>query len=140
MCSAKVSLFAAVLGVAPFLATSNFTCGASNNATMCSALGDLYSVTRGALWNNQSGWSSAANGTATSYCTFYGAKCSGGALTYLCVHVHVHVQTGLCWIALLRAEIACHAVCLRNLACVRFYEVTSLGTVAAAQFRPAWVP
>ena len=48
---------------------TSFTCAATNNATVCSALGDLYYATNGALWNNKAGWSSAAAGIPTDYCT-----------------------------------------------------------------------
>ena len=61
-----------------------FTCTQSD--TVCSALGDLYSSTGGASWTNKTGWSAAAAGTATSYCTFFGTLCGvgGTVLTELC--------------------------------------------------------
>jgi hypothetical protein len=74
-----------VLGVS----AQTFTCGGSNDATVCSALGDLYYANYGASWNGiygaPGGWSTAAAGTPTDYCTFSGATCSGGVLNSLCV-------------------------------------------------------
>jgi hypothetical protein len=64
---------------------TSFTCAATNNATVCSALGDLYYATNGASWNYKTGWSTARNGIPTDYCTFYGATCSSGILQQLCV-------------------------------------------------------
>lgn len=78
---------------------SVFTCSNSNStfctgslacayykALVCSALGDLYYATNGAGWINNTGWSSAAAGTPTDYCSFYsggtnysGAKSTGAA-------------------------------------------------------------
>ena len=60
-----------------------FACTAAD--ATCSALGDLYYATNGSWWTNNTGWSSAASGSASDYCGFYGARCSGSALTYLCV-------------------------------------------------------
>jgi hypothetical protein len=71
-----------VLGIGPQL----FTCGANNDATVCSALGDLYNATNGSYWTYQTGWSEATAGTPTDYCTFYGVICSSGVLQKLCVH------------------------------------------------------
>ena len=62
-----------------------FTCGVSNDATVCSVLRDFYYATNGASWTSKTGWSAAALGTSTDYCTFYGAKCSEGVLQKLCV-------------------------------------------------------
>ena len=60
-----------------------FACTQSDSA--CAALGDLYSSAGGSSWKIQNGWSAAASGTATSYCTFYGVSCSNdGVVTYLC--------------------------------------------------------
>ena len=64
-----------------------FTCDASNDATVCGALGDLYYATNGASWSFRAGWINASVGTPTDYCstTFYGATCIGGVLKQLCV-------------------------------------------------------
>jgi hypothetical protein len=62
-----------------------FTCGAGNDAAVCGALGDLYYATGGASWTSRSGWSSAAAGSPTNYCSFSGATCTAGVLTQLCV-------------------------------------------------------
>ena len=62
-----------------------FVCSVSNDATVCSVLADLYSATNGASWTNKAGWSAAAAGTSTDYCTFYGATCSSSILASLCV-------------------------------------------------------
>jgi hypothetical protein len=59
-----------------------FTCTQSDS--VCAAFGSLYKSTGGSSWANQGGWSAAAAGTATSYCTFYGISCSGvGVVTTL---------------------------------------------------------
>ena len=64
-----------------------FSCTQSD--LTCQSLGDLFYATAfgsRAGWRNESGWSSAAAGIPTSYCTFVGASCSGlGVLTSLCV-------------------------------------------------------
>ena len=61
-----------------------FTC--TQTDTVCGVLGALYNATSGTSWTNNTGWSAAAAGTATSYCTFYGTTCSSAAvLTTLCV-------------------------------------------------------
>jgi hypothetical protein len=61
-----------------------FVCSQSDSA--CAALGSLFYSTGGSSWNNQGGWSVAAAGVTTSYCTFYGVGCSeAGVVTYLCV-------------------------------------------------------
>lgn len=75
-------LLLGVLGVS----AQTFTCGSTNNATVCSALGDFYYATNAASWTNRAGWSAAAAGTPTDYCstTFYGATCSGDVLKQLC--------------------------------------------------------
>jgi hypothetical protein len=64
---------------------SSITCALNNDATVCSALGDLYNATSGASWTNKTGWSAAASGTPTDYCTFFGATCGSGVLRQLCV-------------------------------------------------------
>jgi sugar lactone lactonase YvrE len=65
----------------PFPGRGVFTCTQSD--AVCSALGDFYYSTVGASWSRRAGWSSAAAGTPTSYCTFTGLICSGtGVLTY----------------------------------------------------------
>lgn len=66
-------------------ATATFTCAAANDATACSALGDLYTATNGAGWVSNTGWRDAAAGTATDCCTFQGVTCAGGVVTQLCV-------------------------------------------------------
>ena len=60
-----------------------FTCVQSD--TVCSALGDLYNATNGVGWATNSGWSTAAEGLATDYCSFIGCSCNAGILTMLCV-------------------------------------------------------
>ena len=80
---------------------SLLTCGVNNNATVCSALGDLYSATNGASWANSNGWSIAAAGTAIDYCTFFGVTCSNGVLQLMCV----------------RSIWCCSSVALRCLTC-----------------------
>jgi len=69
----------------PFPGRSAFSCGAGDDATVCGALGDLYYATGGASWTTNSGWSSAAAGSPTNFCSFSGATCTGGVLTQLCV-------------------------------------------------------
>ena len=74
------------------VSAQTFTCGGTNNATVCSALGDFYYATNGASRTNRAGWSAASAGTPTNYCTspgFYGAMCGGtgslsGSLFTLC--------------------------------------------------------
>jgi len=68
---------------------TSFNCSSSNSPMICSALSDFYSATGGTSWSTSTGWSSAASGIATDYCTFYGVGCYGGALTSLCVHALV---------------------------------------------------
>ena len=63
----------------------NFTCAAGNDATQCAALRDLYYATNGRSWGDKSGWSSAAAGVPTDYCTFAGISCAGNNVTWLCV-------------------------------------------------------
>jgi alpha-tubulin suppressor-like RCC1 family protein len=63
-----------------------FSCGAGDDATTCAALGSLYAAAGGAGWVHKNGWSDAAAGTATAFCTFQGVGCAGGAVTSLCVH------------------------------------------------------
>lgn len=80
-------LLLGVLGVS----AQTFTCSVTNNPVFCSALGDLYYATNGSRWTVNTGWSSAAAGTPTSYCSFYktySTPCNGaGVLTSLCVHL-----------------------------------------------------
>ena len=64
---------------------SVLTCGVNTDATVCRALGDLYNATGGASWTIRTGWSAAAAGTPTDYCTFSGITCSNGILQQLCV-------------------------------------------------------
>ena len=79
-------LLLGVLGVS----AQTFTCSVTNNPVVCSALGDLYYATNGPTnWTRKDGWSSAAAGTPTSYCSFYTTSsrrtfCDGaGVLTAL---------------------------------------------------------
>ena len=74
-------LLLGVLGVSAQV----FTCGGGNNATVCSALGDLYYATNGASWLGNDGWRMAAAGTPTDYCTFSQVSCISGVLNQLCV-------------------------------------------------------
>ena len=63
-----------------------FTCATGNDATQCAALRDLYYATNGpSSWSSKSGWSSAAAGTATNYCTFELVGCTSNNVTGLCV-------------------------------------------------------
>ena len=67
-----------------------FVCTQADAA--CTALADLYAATGGSAWSSfyhgNVGWSDAAAGTATSYCSFTGVLCSPlGALTWLCAPV-----------------------------------------------------
>jgi hypothetical protein len=85
-------LLAALAGAA----RGAFTCATTDNATTCAVLGQIYAATGGATtWLNRAGWSTAASGTPTSYCTFTGitgsnSQCVAGAatphFTWLCVH------------------------------------------------------
>ena len=54
-----------------------FVCAPRNSAAECTALGALYSATNGERWRSSTGWSSAAAGVATDYCTFVGVECGG---------------------------------------------------------------
>jgi len=72
-------------GALPACPQSFITCGVNNDAIVCRALGDLYYATNGVYWTSKTGWSTAAAGTATDYCTFFGATCSNGVLNQLCV-------------------------------------------------------
>ena len=74
-------LLLGVLGVS----AQTFTCSVTNNPVFCSALGDLYYATSGAGWFKNAGWTSAAVGNTTNYCTFSGATCIGDILQKLCV-------------------------------------------------------
>jgi len=67
------------------LESQPLACSAANDATVCRALSDLYNATNGASWKTKTGWSAAAAGTPTDYCTFYGAGCNNGILQNLCV-------------------------------------------------------
>jgi hypothetical protein len=75
-------------GAAKVFGAAVFTCGATDDATTCAALGALYAATatRTFSWPNNAGWGNAAAGTATGVCTFFGVGCDGGgAVTLLCV-------------------------------------------------------
>ena len=61
-------------------------CAAGNVATQCTALQDFYAATNGSGWITQSGWTTAASGIATDYCTFFGVTCTGSDVTQMCVH------------------------------------------------------
>ena len=61
------------------------TCNLINDAIVCAALGELYYATNGGGWVHNSGWSAAATGYATDFCSFYGATCTDGVLQNLCV-------------------------------------------------------
>jgi hypothetical protein len=88
------SLAALLLCTGPLLAAAqSFTCASYNDPVTCSALGDLYSATNGTSWNTNTGWSSAASGTATDYCTFDGAACASGTSTLTSLYeIHVFRQ------------------------------------------------
>jgi len=66
---------------------SLLACSVNNDATVCRALGDFYNSTGGASWipTMRTGWSAAAAGTPTDYCTFSMITCSNGILQALCV-------------------------------------------------------
>ena len=64
-------------------AALNFTCGPSDDAVTCAALGVLYASTGGANWVNNYGWASAAAGTPTTYCSFYGVTCGVAISSYV---------------------------------------------------------
>ena len=61
-------------------------CAAGNVATQCTALQDFYAATNGSGWITQAGWTTAASGIATDYCTFFGVTCTGSDVTQMCVH------------------------------------------------------
>lgn len=60
---------------------ANFTCARTD--TTCTALGSFYSGSLNSSWRNSSGWSAAAAGNATDYCTFAGCGCQNLSLTSL---------------------------------------------------------
>ena len=60
-----------------------FTCGASDNLLFCDVLSDFYYATNGQGWTTSSGWASAAAGTATDYCSFYGVFCRQGGIPWV---------------------------------------------------------
>jgi len=64
------------------------SCGrAFNDNVTCAALGDIYTATNGVGWSDQTGWSAAAAGSPTDFCTsFHYAACTGGFITTLYVH------------------------------------------------------
>ena len=62
--------------------TPSFTC--TSQDTTCAQLGALYSSTAGSSWTSNTNWATAASGTATDYCTFFGITCdSTGAVTQI---------------------------------------------------------
>ena len=127
------SIIALLLCTAPLLAAAqSFTCASYNDPVTCSALGDLYGGTSGTSWNNNVGWSSAASGTATDYCTFYGAVCTSGTLTSM--YVHRLVISSKAWLGyslrcLLGSSHASHA-CMH----AGYFPTTSL----AGQSQQVW--
>ena len=58
-------------GAGSFVCTSQGANGGARSATTCATLGELYAATRisSADWINSSGWSAAADGTPTDFCT-----------------------------------------------------------------------
>ena len=90
----RLLVLVAALSAHAALAAAVFTCASSgNDATTCAALGDLYTATNGASWASNSGWSSAAAGTATDYCTFGGIFCRGDVVFSMCVCACNHKAT-----------------------------------------------
>ena len=81
---APARLRAAVLLTVAAVARAAFTCDPSNSAALCTALGALYAQTNGAGWKNSSGWSSAAAGSVTNFCSFAGLTCAGSSPVKLC--------------------------------------------------------
>jgi hypothetical protein len=67
------------------------TTAAGYSAATCAALGGLYAATNGPSWSTKTGWSAAAAGTPTNFCSFHGVTCvttgspGGRGLTVLCV-------------------------------------------------------
>jgi hypothetical protein len=60
--------------------------GVPNDPVTCAALGALWVATEGPTsWQFTDGWLSAANGTPTDYCGFFGLRCAAGVLTHMCV-------------------------------------------------------
>lgn len=57
-----------------------FTCASTNDPLHCAALGDLYDATNGMGWLKNAGWRTAAAGTATDLCTFYGVSCGANGM------------------------------------------------------------
>jgi hypothetical protein len=64
-----------------FACSANGTYATWYSPNICAALGELYASTRGASWTTRTGWSAAAAGTPTDYCSFYGITCSSGGST-----------------------------------------------------------
>ena len=62
------------------------SCGSVvNNPVYCSVLGEFYYATNGPTsWTATTGWSSAAAGTPTNYCTFNSCG-TGNVLNGMCV-------------------------------------------------------
>ena len=83
--SAPALLAALALGAAP-AASAAFTCATADDASTCAALGALFAALNGGGWKASSaaGWSAAAAGTPTPFCTFQGVQCSGSQLASLC--------------------------------------------------------
>ena len=109
-------------GDAVFVCCSGLGCsgGVSNNPVACAALGDLYAATSGwAILGSNTGWSSAAAGVATDYCTFYGVTCISGTVNSMCVW---HPAL-LCSVALIR--LASHG-------CSYIHNVPLSGTIPAS--------
>jgi hypothetical protein len=69
-------------------AQSTFKCAdTGNSAAQCAVLADFYYSTTGhTSWGaTTTGWSAAASGVKTSYCTFTGVTCVSGDITRMCV-------------------------------------------------------
>jgi hypothetical protein len=68
-----------------------------NSAVECQALGDLYYSTSGTLWGSNAGWTDAAAGTPTDYCSFNETVICpqpGGPIVYLCVQLRCAIMGG----------------------------------------------
>ena len=106
----RVIVLATLFGVITHGA-AGFTCGATDDATTCLALADLYASTSGSAWTYNAGWSAASAGAfdlfthvfadrqrvagiSISYCSFYGLLCTSGTSSVwsLCVQSHTNAQ------------------------------------------------
>ena len=68
----------------------------ANQDSTCAALGDTYAALRGGQWRNATGWSAAAAGTPTDYCTFAFITCNASTVVRLCVHPRFRVARRMC--------------------------------------------